>query len=82
MKFLSSIIASMTFGLAFEPINVIQTNHAPKIDIRSLPSLLVPRSRSKRDLIGFNRQVNNNFSHERHWDNRMGMLHQLFKKRF
>ena len=81
MKFLSLIIASMTTsGLLFEPINVIQTNHAPNFDNLSQPSLFVPRSRSKRDLIGFNRQANNNFSHRRHWDNRMGMSHAISQK--
>ena len=63
MKFLSTIIATMTSGLVFQPIS----------DNLSQPSLFVPRPRSKRDLIGFNRQINNNFSHGRHWDNRMGM---------
>ena len=28
-------------------------------------------SRSKRDLIGFNRMVNNQFSHKRDWNNRI-----------
>ena len=70
----------MTSGLVFEPMNGIQTNHAPNIDNRSQPSVLVPRSRSKRDLIGFNRQANNNFSHGRHWDNRMGTLTYRFSE--
>ena len=38
------------------------------------PMNLVPISRNKRDLIGFNRQGNNNFSHKRRWNNRVGTL--------
>ena len=70
MKFLSTIFATMTSGFVFE--SGFQNNQA--LDSLSPPSLLMPISRSKRDLIGFNRQANNNFSHRRRWDNRMGML--------
>ena len=70
MKFLSTILATMTFGLVLE--SGFQNNQALFIDNNE--SLLMPISRSKRDLIGFNRQANNNFSHRRQWDNRMGML--------
>ena len=65
----------MTSGLASEQPNGIQVN-------RNLlpPSLTVVRSRSKRDLIGFNRQTNNIFSHKRNWNNRpIGMFLKLFK---
>ena len=78
MKFLSTIFATnviVTYGLVFESMNGFQTDHAMFIDDTLQPSEpLVPRSRSKRDLIGFNRQSNNIFSHKRQWDNRMGML--------
>ena len=78
MKFLSTIFATnviVASGLVFESMNGFQTNHAMFIDDPLQPSEpLVPRSRSKRDLIGFNRQSNNIFSHKRQWDNRMGML--------
>ena len=72
MKFLSTIFATMTSGLVVE--SGFQNNQALFIDNPSSPSLLRPISRSKRDLIGFNRQANNNFSHRRQWDNRMGMF--------
>ena len=79
MKFLSIIIASMTSGLLFEPINGILTNDAPNIDNPSRQTLLVQKSRSKRDLIGFNRQTNNNFLRGKHWHNRSGTV-LLFQK--
>ena len=78
MKFLSTIFATnviVTSGFVFESMNRFQTNQALFIDDPLQPSEpLVPRSRSKRDLIGFNRQGNNIFSHRRQWKNPMGML--------
>ena len=61
MKLLLTFFATMTSGFVFEPMH-------------DESSLLVPISRNKRDLIGFNRQGNNNFSHKRRWNNRVGTL--------
>ena len=78
MKFLSTIFATMTSCLAFE--SGFQTNQALLINEPLQPSLSVPIRRSKRDLIGFNRQGNNIFSHGRQWNNRMGMLFKRLLK--
>ena len=74
MKLLLTFFATMTSGFVFEPMNDMQTDHGLNIGIPSQSSLLVPISRNKRDLIGFNRQGNNNFSHKRRWNNRVGTL--------
>ena len=73
MKLLSAFFASLTICSILEPLNDITTKQALLRGQVWQPNFPKRISRSKRDLIGFNRQTNNIFSHQRNHSGRTGM---------
>ena len=75
MKLLSAFFASLTTCSILEPLNDITTNDKEALLRKQVwqPSFPIRVSRNKRDLIGFNRQTNNIFSHQRNHSGRTGM---------
>ena len=75
MKLQSALFASLTTCSILKPLNDITTNEKQALFREQVwqPNFPIPISRNKRDLIGFNRQTNNIFSHQRNHSGRMGM---------
>ena len=80
MKLLSAFFASLITCSILEPLNDITTNGKQAMFREQVwqPNFPIRISRNKRDLIGFNRQTNNIFSHQRNNSGRMGMKQSHF----
>ena len=74
MKLFPTLNAIVTISSGLVPQSAYKNGYGSSF-LESDPTM-ISTSRSKRDLIGFNRMVNNQFSHKRDWNNRIrsGML--------